>query len=206
MREWFHKHPHPDAAVRHRARADARPRVPGRVGSGRAKEAGVTNDKMTRLDASSREIGQVLQLITDIAAQTNLLALNATIEAARAGDAGKGFAVVASEVKDLARNTTGAVEDIRARIAAMQAEAGDAVGIIQEITAKITGMSDVTSTIAGAVEEQTAVAKETGRNMGSVMSSATATHEAAAHTAEVSRDMARLATTLTDLVAQFQAA
>jgi methyl-accepting chemotaxis protein len=85
------------------------------------------------LGESSQQIGKVIEVITSIAEQTNLLALNATIEAARAGEAGKGFAVVAGEVKELAKETAKATEEIGSRIAAIQSDTSDAVGAIGEI-------------------------------------------------------------------------
>src|SRR6185295_16570843 len=88
--------------------------------------AGMTNQTVTKLGESSAEIGQIMKVITSIAEQTNMLALNATIEAARAGEAGRGFAVVANEVKELAKETARATEDISRKIAAIRVDATDA--------------------------------------------------------------------------------
>jgi methyl-accepting chemotaxis protein len=124
-----------------------------------------TNKIMSKLNASSSDIGKVIKVITSIAQQTNLLALNATIEAARAGEAGKGFAVVANEVKELAKETAKATEDIGQKIDAIQGDTNSAVGAIERIGTIINQISDIQSTIAGAVEEQTATTNEIGRNV-----------------------------------------
>jgi methyl-accepting chemotaxis protein len=115
-----------------------------------------TTETMNKLSESSREIGDVVRLITSIAEQTNLLALNATIEAARAGDAGKGFAVVADEVKQLAQETARATEDISRRVETIQMDAVQAGEAITSVAGVITRINEFQSTIASAVEEQTA--------------------------------------------------
>jgi len=104
-------------------------------------------------------------VITSIAEQTNLLALNATIEAARAGEAGKGFAVVAGEVKDLARETAKATEDIARRVAAIQTDTQSAVGAIGQIANIVADINNYQMTIASAVEEQTVTTSEMSRNV-----------------------------------------
>src|SRR3546814_11080388 len=96
-------------------------------------EAERTNVQVQGLAAAAQKIGEVVQLITDIASQTNLLALNATIEAARAGEAGKGFAVVASEVKNLANETAKATDEVTGQITGIQAATREAVTAIQSI-------------------------------------------------------------------------
>jgi methyl-accepting chemotaxis protein len=136
-----------------------------RVGDEAAGLAVSTNDTVAQLGASSREIGEVIKLITSIAEQTNLLALNATIEAARAGDAGKGFAVVASEVKDLAQETARATEDIAKRVQVIQADTERAIGAIAKITEVIGRINEFQTTIASAVEEQTATTNEISRSV-----------------------------------------
>lgn len=136
-----------------------------RVASSAVQLASTTNQVVSSLGESSAKIGQVLKVITTIAQQTNLLALNATIEAARAGEAGKGFAVVANEVKELAKETAKATEDIGRRIEAIQSDANNAVDAIGKIGAVIDQIHDISNTIAGAVEEQTAVTNEIARSM-----------------------------------------
>jgi len=127
--------------------------------------AATTNATVAKLGESSAEIGKVIKVITAIAQQTKLLALNATIEAARAGEAGKGFAVVANEVKELAKETATATDDISAKIDAIQTDTRGAVEAIALISSIINQISDIQTTIAGAVEEQTATTAEISRNV-----------------------------------------
>ncbi|MEI6557359.1 MAG: methyl-accepting chemotaxis protein [Rhodospirillaceae bacterium] len=128
-------------------------------------EANRTNATITSLSEAAQKIGEVVQLINDIASQTNLLALNATIEAARAGEAGKGFAVVASEVKNLANQTARATDDIQAQVGQMQSVTGTAVEAIRGIGGTIRVMSEISATIASAVEQQGAAIQEIARNV-----------------------------------------
>ncbi|WP_456433474.1 methyl-accepting chemotaxis protein [Thermosulfuriphilus sp.] len=120
------------------------------------EKASVTNDLIKRLSGSSQKIGDIIQVINTIAEQTNLLALNATIEAARAGEAGKGFAVVAGEVKELARQTAQATEEIEQMIRTIQKDIQQAVASVEEITEIVSQINDLSNTIASATEEQTA--------------------------------------------------
>ena len=124
-----------------------------------------TNETVTKLGHSSTEIGRVIKTITAIAQQTNLLALNATIESARAGELGKGFAVVANEVKQLAKLSAQASEDIARRIESIQGDTTSAIAAIAEISRVIDDINMIQTTVASAVEEQTAVTAEIGRNI-----------------------------------------
>ena len=136
-----------------------------KVATSAVKVAETTTATVSKLGDSSTEIGQVIKVITSIAQQTNLLALNATIEAARAGEAGKGFAVVANEVKELAKETAKATEDISRKIEAIQTDTKAAVDAIGTISGVIHQINDISSTIATAVEEQNATTNEMSRNV-----------------------------------------
>ena len=176
-----------------------------------------TDAIISRLGESSLEIGKVVKVITSIAEQTNLLALNATIEAARAGEAGKGFAVVANEVKELAKETARATEDITSRIDAIQQDTRNAVGAIRQISDVVGQINDISSTIASAVEEQTATANEMRRNVSeassstckiadtiaSVASAAQSTSQGSANTLKAAESMSDMAVTLHQLVVKF---
>ncbi len=128
-------------------------------------KASNANSVIKKLGESSDKIGSIIQVINTIAEQTNLLALNATIEAARAGEAGKGFAVVANEIKELARQTGEATEEITNMIQTIQAETGVAVESVEEITSIVAQINDLANTIASAAEEQTATVSEISVNM-----------------------------------------
>ncbi|HRJ60268.1 MAG TPA: methyl-accepting chemotaxis protein [Azospirillaceae bacterium] len=144
-----------------------------------AADARHTDETVRELAEAAAKIGQVVELITDIAGQTNLLALNATIEAARAGEAGKGFAVVAGEVKSLANQTAKATDDIAAQIASIQKITQEAVSAIRSIGGTIGRIDAIASGIAAAVEEQGAATAEIARNV----------QAAASGTAQLSRSI-----------------
>ena len=135
------------------------------IAGGAVDAARSTTEIIGKLGDSSTEIGKVIKVITSIAQQTNLLALNATIEAARAGEAGKGFAVVANEVKELAKETARATEDISQRIETIQRDTSASVRAIDEISQTITKINEIQGTIASAVEEQSATTNDIGRNV-----------------------------------------
>lgn len=138
------------------------------ISVGAVEEASKADEMMNGLDASAQKVGDVVQLITDIAEQTNLLALNATIEAARAGEAGKGFAVVASEVKNLANQTAKATEEIGRQIGEIQTASLDAVTSIKGIAKTIDELSEITVAVSAAVEEQNAATTEIARSVQQV--------------------------------------
>ena len=128
-------------------------------------EAKGASDNVDELGEAAREISKVTETITEISEQINLLALNATIEAARAGDAGKGFAVVANEIKDLARQTAEATQDIKKRIEGIQGSTAGTVTKIQQISKVINDVNDIVSTIATSVEEQSVTTREIATNV-----------------------------------------
>jgi methyl-accepting chemotaxis protein len=189
-----------------------------KIASQAVKVAETTNATVEKLGESSMEIGNVVKVITSIAEQTNLLALNATIEAARAGEAGKGFAVVANEVKELAKETAKATEDISRKIEAIQGDTRGAVEAITEIGGIIKQVNDIAGTIASAVEEQSATTNEITRNIGEaargsseiaqnitgIMQAAQSTTTGASDTQTAAAELSKMAAELQGLVGQFQ--
>jgi methyl-accepting chemotaxis protein len=161
------------------------------VAKNAAELAQVSDQKIEQLGSAANDIGRVIDEIQDIAEQTNLLALNATIEAARAGDAGKGFAVVATEVKELAKQTAAATEDIRKRIVGIQACTAETVNSIHEISAVIANVDNVSRTIASAVEEQSITTKEIARNIAQTSTAAEMVAKGVAESASVTQQIAR---------------
>ncbi|PWJ48023.1 methyl-accepting chemotaxis protein [Quadrisphaera granulorum] len=179
--------------------------------------AGQAGQAIERLGTSSQEIGDVVKLITSIAEQTNLLALNATIEAARAGEMGKGFAVVAGEVKELARQTAQATDEITAKVSATQSDAAAAATAVTQISDVIARIDEVQATIAAAVEEQSATTSEMVRNIteissgsgqisaniSSIASGTDQNRDRAGHTAQMAGDLSGSASRLEELTGRF---
>lgn len=188
-----------------------------RITSQAVQVAASANRTIGKLGDSSAEIGKIVSVITAIAQQTNLLALNASIEAARAGEAGKGFAVVANEVKDLAKKTAGATEEIGQKISMIQSDTNEAVSAIIGISGIIAQVNEIATAIAGALEEQTAATGEINQNMaqaargtgevtqsiGGVVIAAKSTAEGAARILEVSEKLAKMGADLMTLVNRF---
>ncbi len=190
------------------------------VASNAVQTAQSANASVAKLGQSSTEIGEVIKVITSIAQQTNLLALNATIEAARAGEAGKGFAVVANEVKELAKQTAKATEDISRKITGIQVDTKGAMAAIGNITGVIAQINDISTTIAAAVEQQSATtnemtsnvadaAKASGEisvNIEAVAQAAQGTSSSAQESQKAANDLAAMAGQLQSLVGQFKIA
>jgi methyl-accepting chemotaxis protein len=188
-----------------------------RVASQAVRMAEDANGTVGKLGDTALEIGTIVKVITSIAQQTNLLALNATIEAARAGEAGKGFAVVANEVKELAKETAKATEDIGRSVQAIQGDTGAAVAAIGEIATIIGQINDISTTIASAVEEQSATTSEMGRNVtesaqGSseiarnitlVAEAAQQTSHGASQTMTAANELARMSAGMKQLISKF---
>ena len=180
--------------------------------------AEATNATVSRLGQSSKEIGNVVAVIATIAQQTNMLALNAAIEAARAGEAGRGFAVVAHQVKQLAKETSDATDDIGRKVKAIQAETKSAMTAIAEIGGVIAKISGIQTAISGAVEEQTTTTTEIGRNVSEaamraseiassiagVAAAAGSTRTGATDTEEASAGLAKMAAEMQTLIARFK--
>jgi methyl-accepting chemotaxis protein len=180
-----------------------------KVASTAVNTAQSANAAVAKLSQSSAEIGVVIKVITSIAQQTNLLALNATIEAARAGEAGKGFAVVANEVKELAKQTAKATDDIGRKITTIQTDTKGAIEAIGAIGGVINQINDISATIAAAVEQQSATTSEMMRNVseaasgaGNISSNIGGVAQAADGTLSRAQESQKAAQELVDMAAQ----
>ncbi len=173
------------------------------ISSEAVTEAQNSNQQVQSLAEASQKIGDVVNLINDIASQTNLLALNATIEAARAGDAGKGFAVVASEVKNLANQTAKATDEIAAQINGIQSATQSAVTSIEGISRTINEVNEIATAIAGAVEEQSAATSEVSSNIDGVTQASQETGKSATEVLDAARGLSEQSESLGNQVDSF---
>ena len=185
----------------------------GEIASNAEKARGISDEaahksasastNMDQLGEAANDIGKVIGTITDISEQVNLLALNATIEAARAGDAGKGFAVVANEIKELAKQTAAATQDIKEKIEGIQGTTSMTVGQISEISQVITDVNDVVATIATAVEEQSAATKDIAANVAQASQGIQEVNEnvnqSSTVSAEISQDIAGVSVSMNEM-------
>jgi methyl-accepting chemotaxis protein len=175
------------------------------ISSDATQQAQAVSAMMNDLGKAANDIGKVTEAITSISAQTNLLALNATIEAARAGSAGKGFAVVANEIKELAHQTAAATEDIKTKIAGIQACTGSTIGDIEKIALVIKEVGEIVSSIAAAIEEQSTVTRDVASNIAQATSGVKDASERIANAASASqsiaKDIAEVTSTVTELMA-----
>jgi methyl-accepting chemotaxis protein len=154
-------------------------------------QADLISSAVRALGQSAQAIGKVTETITSISNQTNLLALNATIEAARAGAAGKGFAVVATEIKELAKQTAVATEDIKAKIASVQHSTVGTVDDIEKVMEVIREISDIVTTIATAIEEQSVVTRDIASNISQATVGVDDANQRVSQTSAVAQSVAK---------------
>ncbi|BHH83159.1 methyl-accepting chemotaxis protein [Desulforhopalus sp. 52FAK] len=176
-----------------------------RVVTGKAVEkTQVASQQVNELGSAAQQISKVTEVITEISEQTNLLALNATIEAARAGDAGRGFAVVANEIKELAKQTANATQDIKSRIEGIQQTTGTTVTEIEDITEVIHSVNDLVSTIATAVEEQAVTTQEISENVSQAALGIAEVNERVADNSNVAKDIAGTISKVDDVATEMK--
>ena len=159
--------------------------------SGAVSLAKSSSERVEGLGQAAKEISKVTGTITEISEQTNLLALNATIEAARAGEAGKGFAVVANEIKELARQTAEATDEIRERITGIQESISGTIADIEQVPKVINEVNEIVSTIATAVEEQSVTTREIANNVTQTSQGISEVNENVAQSSTVTKDIAK---------------
>ena len=162
-----------------------------RITEAATRQAARIGEQMNQLGAAAQLIGKVTETITEISSQTNLLALNATIEAARAGSAGKGFAVVANEIKELAKQTAAATEDIKGRIAGVQSSTAGGITEIGKVTQVIHEVSDIVASIAAAIEEQSTVTRDIARNIAEASTGVRDANQRVSETSLATAEIAR---------------
>ncbi|MCX7714043.1 MAG: methyl-accepting chemotaxis protein [Chthoniobacterales bacterium] len=155
------------------------------------RQAAEAKQLMNSLQNSAQQIQRIVDLINQIAGQTNLLALNATIEAASAGEAGRGFAVVANEIKQLARQSASASDDIRKQIAMIQSDSTSAFAAMEHVAQVINEVSRIATTIASAVEEQSATVAEIAKSLQNLSRSTEELNQNLSMTASGAEDVSR---------------
>ena len=153
-------------------------------------QAETASGQVGELGEAARDIGKVVETITDISEQVNLLALNATIEAARAGEAGKGFAVVANEIKELARQTADATGEIKLKVETIQGSTTGTVSQITEVTKVVADINEIVSSIASAIEEQSATTREIATNVAQASQGISEVNGNVAQSSKVAAEMA----------------